>query len=375
LIEFQNDASFAPKGLAVFVTDMGIPNITVTKIVGPFKDKDPDLESTLDVQYGGAIAINSSVWFWTVKGWMYEFATDLQAAKEAPLVVSMSWGWPEPFQCQIDATNCGKSSSYDYVNRLNVEFQKIGLSGITLVAASGDTGAPGDGNPGCDDPKSPNATDPLSTIFPGASPWVLSVGATMLEADAESEYVLAEPPICKKYKCANVSTEAVCTYPGALITSGGGFSDVSPVPSYQSAVVNAYFASGVTLPPADTFNKSNRGFPDVAALGHNYLINAAGYTPVDGTSCSSPVVAGIIALLNSARLNNNKPPLGFVAPVLYAAYAADPTTFTDITTGNNKCTESCCSKIGYEATKGWDPVTGLGTPQFPKLLKYVQSLN
>ena len=74
------------------------------------------------------------------------------------------------------------------------------------------------------------------------------------------------------------------------------------------------------------------------------------------TSCSAPVFAAIVSLLNSYRLNNGKPPLGFINPLIYQAFASDPTIFTDITTGDNKCTETCCDKWGYEATKGWDAV-------------------
>jgi len=298
---------------------------------------------------------------------------DLMAASSAPLVVSMSWGWPEPNQC--DVGNCtGDETSKEYVNRTNIEFQKIGLRGITLLAASGDQGAPGDSNPDC----SINGKKALSTIFPGASPWVISVGATMLSNSSTSDYDEVEadgPPICSKFTCATSTTEEVCTYPDALITTGGGFSDYVPLPSWQSSVVNAYLTSGVTLPPAKDFIKTNRGFPDVSALGHNYLIDLSDqFIQVDGTSCSSPVFGAIISLLNSYRLTNKKSPLGFAVPLLYQAYAADPTTFTDIITGNNKCTENCCAKYGYEAAKGWDPVTGLGTPIFPKLLKFVQSL-
>jgi len=369
LIEFEDDTSFNPDDLATFVTDMGIPNITVDHIVGPYNNSSPDAESTLDVQYGGAIAINASVWFWTVAGWMYEFATDIQNATEAPLVVSMSWGWPEPLQCQIDPNGCDTGSSFAYVDRVNVEFQKIGLSGITLVAASGDQGAPGDGNADCS-----NTTNPLWTIFPGASPWVLSVGATMLEGLFVGTPEAA-PPVCSQVKCATSVKEGVCTYPDALITSGGGFSNVSPRPTYQDSAVSAYLSSGVKLPDDKYYNKSNRGFPDVAALGHNYLIEWNGQlTQVDGTSCSSPVVAAMLTLINSDRLNNGKNPIGFAVPLMYGAYASDATIFNDITKGDNKCTEYCCSKIGYEAAKGWDPVTGLGTPQFPGLLKYVQGL-
>jgi subtilase family serine protease len=372
LIEFEDNPAFLFSDLSLFAQQMAIPSFNVSKIVGPFNESSPNLESTLDVQYGGAIAINSTVWFWTEDGWMYEFATDILNTENPPLVVSMSWGWPEPMQCQVDPTGCSSSGgSFKYVTRVNVEFQKIGLNGITLVAASGDQGAPGDGNYEC-----MNTTNPFSTIFPGASPWVLSVGATMLESFlGESAPSADEPPVCKQVKCSKSSTEEACSYPDALITSGGGFSNISPRPSFQDDVVSAYFASGKKIPDSSYFNKSNRAFPDVSALGHNYLIASMGqFGSVDGTSCSSPVMAGIIALLNSERLNNGKTPLGYVVPMMYAAYAADHTTFKDITKGNNKCTENCCAKEGYETAKGWDPVTGLGTPQFPELLAYVQNL-
>jgi len=69
-----------------------------------------------------------------------------------------------------------------------------------------------------------------------------------------------------------------------------------------------------------------------------------------------------------------KKTIGFLAPALYALYAQNPAAFNDITTGNNKCTESCCSQYGYEAAKGWDPVCGLGSPQYPAMAKYLTSL-
>jgi len=371
LAEFQDDQSYDKADLKKFSTENALtPAITVSHVVGPFSSSDPDAESTLDVEFGAAISQNTTVWFWTVEDWMYDFAVDVFATKVAPYVISMSWGWPEPNQC--DVGNCtGSETSKQYVSRTNVEFQKLGLRGITLLAASGDQGAPGDDDPDCDE----RGDKALSTIFPGASPWVLSVGATMLTNSTTSDSPAAAPPICQTYTCATSTTEEVCTYPEALITTGGGFSNYAPTPAWQQTVVSKYLSSSVTLPPAKDFNKTNRGFPDVSALGHNYLISLSGdFEQVDGTSCSTPVFAAIIALLNSYRFNNNKPSLGFVNQVIYQAYAADPTIFTDITTGDNKCTESCCATVGYEATAGWDPVTGLGTPNFPKLLKYVASL-
>jgi len=244
---------------------------------------------------------------------------------------------------------------------------KIGARRVSLFAASGDQGAPGDGDAYCDgDPA-------LTPIFPGDSPYVTSVGATMLvagsvDAEADAAFVAernaeATPPVCQQYQCATSKNEGVCTYPTALITTGGGFSIYTTRPTWQDAEVSTYLASGVPLPPSTDFNSKDRGFPDVAGLGHNYLIYLGGqWEVVDGTSCSSPVWAAITGLLNNARMNAGKNPLGFMAPTLYNLYKSNPAAFRDQTTGNNKCTESCCSTYGYTAAKGWDPVTGLGSP-------------
>ena len=264
----------------------------------------------------------------------------------------MSWGWPEPNQCEVG--RCGNVSSYEYVSRVNVEFMKIGMRGITLLAASGDQGAAGDENPNCD------SQNPLSTIFPGASPYVLSIGstmsgrfhfltylsgATMLGNITKKTSSLSQPPICSKFPCANVSVEVACSYPTALITTGGGFSNYSPMPAWQAGPVNSYLNSGIDLPSPKFFNSSNRGFPDVSALGHMYLIVADGeWVQVDGyeiypgllflnvsqyrTSCSSPVLGGMIARLNNERFQNGKTSLGFINPLIYQAYATDPTIFT-----------------------------------------------
>jgi hypothetical protein len=61
-------------------------------------------------------------------------------------------------------------------------------------------------------------------------------------------------------------------------------------PTWQSSAVNAYLSSAKNL-PTQYFNSSNRAFPDVSGLGHNYLVFDSGsHEPVDGTSASTPVV-------------------------------------------------------------------------------------
>ena len=88
---------------------------------------------------------------------------------------------------------------------------------------------------------------------------------------------------------------------------------------------------------------------------------------VAGTSAATPTVAGIFALLNDARLTAGKPVLGFLNPFIYLHREA----FTDIESGSNS--EACWFEDleGYNVAKGWDPVTGVGTPDFYKLLNLV----
>ena len=84
---------------------------------------------------------------------------------------------------------------------------------------------------------------------------------------------------------------------------------------------------------------------------------------VDGTSASTPVVAGMIALMKS-KLGKK---LGMVAPLLYALPVGSD-VFNDITEGSNGCSSTCCGKAGFPATKGWDAATGLGSLDAGKLL-------
>jgi len=366
LVEFQNDRSFTQTDLSTFEAGTLLPSVTPNHIVGPYYSKYPDTEATLDVQYGIGIALNTDVWYWTSTGWLYDWATDFLATSPAPLVVSMSWGWDETGQC--DVGSCNGLTSEQYVYNTNNQFMQITLRGTTLLASSGDQGAPGDNNARCTNPAAP-----LSSIFPGASPWVLSIGASMLTDSNPSDPYKFESPFCQSVDCSTSTTEIVCSYPNALITTGGGFSTFLSRPSYQNDVVSAYLASA-NLPPARDFNSTNRGFPDVSALGHNYLITYFGYnTIVDGTSASSPVWAGIVTRWNAYRLSNGLSPLGFINPLIYQMYRDEPSAFNDITTGNNDCTESCCVE-GFDAAVGWDPVIGLGTPVYSLMWKYITSL-
>jgi tripeptidyl-peptidase I len=87
---------------------------------------------------------------------------------------------------------------------------------------------------------------------------------------------------------------------------------------------------------------------------------------IGGTSASSPTFAAFVALLNDARLKAGLPPLGFLNPLFYSTAIGG---FNDITSGN----APGCGTEGFNATVGWDPVTGLGTPDFGKLVALVTS--
>jgi len=154
------------------------------------------------------------------------------------------------------------------------------------------------------------------------------------------------------------------------------FSVVADRPSYQDSAVTGYLASGVQLPPSTYFNGKGRGFPDVAALGSAILIYDDIVEPVGGTSASSPIFAGVIALLNDIVVDKTGKPLGFLNPLLYQMATEKPSTFHDITLGDNFCTEGGCVRTckGFNATVGWDPVTGLGSPVYSEMLTYLQGL-
>jgi len=185
--------------------------------------------------------------------------------------------------------------------------------------------------------------------FPGTCPYMTSVGATQVKINA----TVYEP-------------EEACE---TVIYSGGGFSNVFPMPSYQAGAVKEYYANYPPPYTAAQYNNSMtvRGYPDISANGANYVVAVDGeFYLVYGTSCSSPVVGSIITLVNDARIASGKAPVGFLNPTLYAA----PWLMNDITSGGNQG----CGTPGFTAVPGWDPVTGLGTPDYVALVDYYLSL-
>lgn len=370
-IEYQGDSGFSQSDLDTNNQLNGLKSNKVNNIVGT--DTMADTETELDLQMESIVANGAEVWFWDDDGWLLSFASNFFNTKKVPSVISMSWGWAEDQQCQI--TTCNNLTSKEYVNRVNQEYVKIGLRGISILVASGDAGAPGRTAESCDESRAVNP------VMPGSSPWVTSVSASFI-SDSKTKMNQWNTSLCKKFGCASGKLEIPTNFNWTGWTTGGGFSIYNSRPYWQTEVVSKYLSSHIPLP--ENFNSKGRGYPDVTAIGHNCpVIQGNQISPVDGTSCSSPVFAGMVAILNHYESKKGKPNLGFLNPLLYQMYKESASIFNDITIGNNYCTEyNCCqsrsdggSDFGYLSTKGWDPVTGLGSPNIKEMLNYLDQKN
>ncbi|KAH6951226.1 peptidase S8/S53 domain-containing protein [Ilyonectria sp. MPI-CAGE-AT-0026] len=258
-------------------------------------------------------------------------------------------GWQGPAMCgTYKVTNVvsisfaldESSLSRHYVQRQCHEWMKLALRGVTVVVAAGDRGV--QGAMGCIfDPNDPKK-EIFNPLFPGSCPYVTTVGATQVNFTGSR------------------SREVVVFDPKHNFYSGGGFSNVNSRPAYQQKAVASYLAAHNPHYPKGTYNSSGRAFPDVALLGANVTLSDEDKITVSGgTSAAAPLFAAMINRINDERLLAGKKPIGFLNQILYQ----HPEVFTDITDGRNPG----CGTQGFEAAKGWDPVSGLGSPKFTKL--------
>ncbi|KAI0746562.1 family S53 protease [Daedaleopsis nitida] len=276
------------------------------------------VEANLDIQYTVGVASGVPTIFISVgdnnqdgvDGFM-DIINFLLGQSNPPQVLTTSYGFNEP-----DLPNT-------VANNLCNAYMQLGARGVSILFASGDGGVSGSQSQSC--------TTFIPT-FPSGCPFLTSVGATQGVTETSASF------------------------------SSGGFSNIFARPSYQAPAVTKYLnALGSTN--SGKFNRAGRAFPDIAAQGENVEIVVGGQSGlVAGTSCSSPIFASIISLINDRLLAAGKPVLGFLNPFLYSAAGA--AALNDITTGSNPG----CGTNGFPARAGWDPVTGLGTPNFAKLL-------
>jgi tripeptidyl-peptidase I len=371
-MEFMGPDGFSNNDLATSQRANGVTVNKIKHILG-YNNPYPDTESELDVQVMYWAATNSTLWYDHDNVWIYAWSTNIFNRKHIPEVLSLSWGWDETQQCSIVNCSGNINNTMTYVQRCNRELLKITARGSTILVASGDAGSPDRTNEMCNSNQGPYGWTNMNPIFPGNSPYVLSVGATYI-VNSNQTYNYTTP-YCRRYPCCNGTQENGVEYDIVGWTTGGGFNHWNGRPAWQNQQVSGYLNSGITLPNSIYFNASNRAFPDVSAVGHNCAIYQFGWEFVDGTSCSTPVFAGIITHLNSFQKQKSKPILGFVNPLLYQMYEDDPATFNDITVGTTACTEyECCGQdFGFLATQGWDPVGGLGTPNIGRIKEYLQN--
>ena len=197
-----------------------------------------------------------------------------------------------------------------YQQRQCNEYMKLGMQGISIVLASGDNGV---GGPAGDD----NADGCLgatgnifSPDFPATCPYLTTAGATFL------------PPGGDVTKDQEVAV--------TRFASGGGFSNIYPIPSYQASAVANYFATSNPPYPyysstnnnsfganGGIYNRNGRGYPDVSAIGDNVVIfNMGEPTLIGGTSAAAPLFAAVLNRINEERIAVGKKTIGFVNPTL-----------------------------------------------------------
>ena len=312
--------------LATYFKSIGqkAPKISAVLVDGgknaPTNANSADGEVMLDIEVAAAVApgANIVVYFTpnTDQGFIDAIGTAVHDVKNKPSVISISWGAPES----------GWTSQS--MSALDAACQSAAALGITITVAAGDNGST-DGMTG-----SQNHVD-----FPASSPHVLACGGTKLLGSGSS-----------------ITSEVVWNeLAGNEGATGGGVSNVFPLPSWQS---------GANVPKPTT-SGGGRGVPDVAGDADpstGYVIRVDGKNMViGGTSAVAPLWAGLIAVANA----QNGKSAGFIQPAIYSAKGK--AAFNDITSGTNYSG----TPVGFKAGPGWDACTGLGSPIGTKLIAVV----
>jgi kumamolisin len=318
---------FSASDLSAYFGKLGIavPNVSALSVDGatnsPTGSADgPDGEVELDIEVAGAIAPAAKIGVYfapnTDQGFIDAVTTAAHDTTLRPSIISISWGGPET------------SWTAQARNSLNSACQDAATMGVTVFVASGDSGATDGSSNGA-----------LEVDFPSSSPYVIGCGGTKLAINGS---VIS----------SEVAWNELSADEGA---TGGGVSEVFALPAFQS---------GATVPAAPNGFKG-RGVPDVCgdadpASGYEVLVDGES-TVIGGTSAVAPLWAGLVARINQSIGK----PAGYLNPLIYSAAAGGGTSaaFHDITSGSNG---------GYSAAPGWDPCTGLGSPNGAALLAALQ---
>lgn len=214
----------------------------------------------------------------------------------------------------ISAVEPESSISARHLSIWNTLMAEGSLEGITFVAGSGDSGPYGN----------PNSSTP-DVNWPASSTWVTAVGGTQLGLNPTTSAIQSQ-----------WAWSPDGLWDSQIDGSGGGYSRIQGVPSWQKGIVGSA-ATG-------------RGVPDVAFLAaepYYAAVDRGAWEGMAGTSASTPTWGGWVA--DMAVLDGRQ---GFMNPTLYATYRQDPSSFDPVTHGGNAV---------YQAGPGWNPVTGLGS--------------
>jgi kumamolisin len=323
---------FKAADIATYFQEIGVPAPSVTAVPvdggtnAPTTPDSADGEVLLDIEVAGAVAPGAKIVVYFAAGATdQDFLNAISAAVHDsvnnPSVISISWGGPE------SASDASFQTQFDEI------LQSAAALGITVTVASGDSGA-------ADEP--PTSWDgKVHVDFPASSPHALGCGGTAIQVSGSA--ITAE----------SIWNEDVTSRTDTSFgASGGGISEVFPVPSFQA---------GLKLPPNASTGGTGRGVPDVAGDGDpetGYRVRVDGQEfPVGGTSAVAPLWAALVALLNQ-KLGKR---VGFLNSLLYA----HPECLVPVTVGGNQVGPN---HIGYVAGPGWNACAGLGRPDGAKIL-------
>src|SRR5580704_18362255 len=307
------------------------------------------LETALDVEWAHSIAPGASIINVTTN------PAEVLGVQGFPAMMNAEQFIVDHHEANVITQSFGAAEetfgSTQSLLNLRHAFISAAANGVTVLASSGDGGTANSKKTPVRNP----STLPFPTVnWPASDPLVTSVGGTYLCTNPVTGMGIdnIDPPVnCQ----VNPAVREI-----GWIDSGGGFSHVFAKPAYQD-----------TLPAGSTAIGAMRGVPDVAfqassrtgTLVYDTAPGAGGWFIVGGTSCSSPQFAGLVAIADQIAGHG----LGQINPTLYRL-AAGPdyaTYFYDVTKGNNQADPAI---PGYLATTGWDPVTGLGTPDAATLV-------
>ena len=311
--------------LSLFDTAFGLPQANLDVIA-------PDGLTPFDMsQFGWAVEISLDVeWAHVVAPGAHIELVLAKSAADADLLSATRYAIENNLG-EVITQSFGEAESCadpELLRQEHAVFERAASKGMTLLAGSGDFGA---ANLLCD---GSGLASVASVATPASDPDVTAVGGTRLGIDPVSGAYVGE-----------------AGWGDAFGAGGGGFSSVYKRPGYQAPFIEG--------------NKA-RGLPDIAysasAFGSTFFVVTGRLGAVFGTSGGTPQWAGIVALARQVA-GHRQSQLNIR---LYHLAKSDSYQegLHDITTGNN----SFHGVAGFSAGPGWDPVTGLGTPDVAKLV-------